>query len=55
MANTTLEVGVEEMRARLGYPAYEITRSTLAKTTQMVKPLQAESRVYLSDYYNSKV
>ena len=53
--SNNLEVSVKEWRARLGYPTYEVTRSTLANTTQMVKTLQAESREYLRDYYKTRV
>ena len=31
--NNNLEVSVEEWRAKLGFPTYEVTRSTLANTT----------------------
>ena len=53
--NNNIEVSVEEWRTRLGFPTYEVTRSTLANTTQMVKTLQVESRKYLRDYYKTRV
>ena len=44
-----------EWRARLGYPTFDCTKSTLNNTTQMVQTLQAESREYLRDYYKTRV
>ena len=36
------DVTVEDWRARLGFPTYDCTTSTLNNTTQMVQTLQAE-------------
>jgi hypothetical protein len=52
---STIDVGVEEWRARLGYPTYEVTQASLKNTTEMVQTLQAESREYLRDYYKTRV
>ena len=53
--NDNLEVSVEEWRARLRFSTYEVTYSTLANNSQMIKTLQAESREYLRDYYKTRV
>ena len=52
---STIDVGVEDWCARLGYPTYEVTQVTLKNTTQMIQTLQAESREYLRDYYKTRV
>jgi len=49
------DVPVEEWRARLGFPTFEVTKDTLANTTQMVQTLQAETREYLRDHYKTRV
>ena len=53
--NKTSDDDVKEWRARLGYPTYGTTRTTLKNTTQMVQTLQTESREYLRDYYKTRV
>ena len=53
--NKASDDDVKEWRARLGYPTYGTTRTTLKNTTQMVQILQAESREYLRDYYKTRV
>ena len=46
---------ISTWRANLGYPTYEVTRDTLANTTQMVKTLQSETREYLQDYHKTRI
>jgi hypothetical protein len=48
-------VTLEEWRARLGFPTENVTRHTIANTTQMVKTLQAETREYMRDHYKTRV
>ena len=41
---------VEAWRSWLVFPTYDVTKSTLVNTTQMVQTLQAETRDYMSDH-----
>ena len=50
-----VDVTFEEWRARLGYPTLEVTKKTIAATTQMVKTLEAETREYMRDHFKSRV
>ena len=46
---------IEAWRYRLGFPTYAVTKSTLINTTQIVQTLQAETREYMRDHYETRV
>jgi len=46
---------INDWRAKLGFPTYEVTKATLGNTTQMVQTLQAETQEYLRDHYKTRV
>ena len=48
------QVSLEQWRARLGYPTFEVTKATLNHNTNMVKTLQAETREYMRDHYKTR-
>ena len=50
-----VDVTYDEWRGRLGYPTLEVTKKTIAATTQMVKTLEAETREYMRDHFKSRV
>ena len=45
---------IDKWRARLGFPTFDTTTSTLENTTQYVQILEAESREYMRDYYRTR-
>ena len=46
---------INDWRAKLGFPTFEVTEATLSNTTQMVQTLQAETREYMRDHYKTRV
>ena len=48
-------VEIEDWRARLGFPTYQVTRDTLQNTTHMIQTLQAGTREYMRDHYKTRV
>ena len=49
------KVNVSEWRKMLAYFTFEITKFTLAVTSQVVTTFQAESKEYTRDYYKARV
>ena len=45
---------LQEWRAHLGYPTFEVTQSTLENTSQLIPTQQAETREYMRDYYKTR-
>ena len=53
-APDTNKLNMREWRARLGYPSFEVTKSTLDHTTHMVTNFQAETREYMRDNHKTR-
>ena len=49
------KVGIDDWRACLGYPTYEVTKLTLYHTTQLINTLQSETNEYVKDHYKTRV
>ena len=51
----TSKIDIEDWRARLGYPIYEVIKLIVHHTTHLINTLQSKTNEYMKDHYKTKV
>ena len=53
-AQSYSKLDIAKWRSKLGFPTFEVTKSTLVNTSQLVKTLDSETREYTQDHYKTR-